>query len=312
MKKKKIWITGPNGMVGSALVRKFSKEYKVLSVNKKKLNLLDQKKVFSWIKKNKPDIILMSAAKVGGIYANNHFPAEFIYENLQIQSNIIEGAKINKIKKLVFIGSSCIYPRNCKQPIKEEYLLSGKLENTNQWYAVAKIAGLKMVEAYRKQYNLNYVSVMPCNMYGPKDNYDEKNSHVMAALIRKFCIAKKNNLKEVIVWGSGKPLREFMHVDDFAEAMSKIIKKYNKMDPINVGSGQEISILNLAKKISKVVDFKGKIIFDKKYPDGTPRKLLNISKIKKLGWKPKITLKNGIKMTIENLINENIDITSLK
>ncbi len=311
-KKKKIWITGPNGMVGSALVRKFSKEYKVLSVDKKKLNLLDQKKVFSWIKKNKPDIILMSAAKVGGIYANNSFPAEFIYENLQIQSNIIEGARISNIEKLVFIGSSCIYPRNCKQPIKEEYLLSGKLENTNQWYAVAKIAGLKMVEAYRKQYNLNFVSVMPCNMYGPKDNYDEKNSHVMAALIRKFCIGKKNNLKEVIVWGSGKPLREFMHVDDFAEAMAKIIKKYDKIDPINVGSGQEISILNLAKKISKAVDFKGKIIFDKKYPDGTPRKVLNISKIKKLGWKPKITLKNGIIMTVKNFINENIDINSSK
>lgn len=298
--KKKIWITGPNGMVGSALVRKFSKEYKVLSVNKKKLNLLDQKKVFSWIKKNKPDIILMSAAKVGGIYANNSFPAEFIYENLQIQSNIIEGAKISNIKKLVFIGSSCIYPRNCKQPIKEEYLLSGKLESTNQWYAVAKIAGIKMVEAYRKQYNLNFINVMPCNMYGPKDNYDKKNSHVMAALIRKFCIAKKNNLKDVIVWGSGKSLREFMHVDDFAEAMAKIIKKYNKIEPINVGSGQEISILNLAKKISKVVDFKGKIIFDKKYPDGTPRKLLNISKIKKLGWKPKISLLNGIRKSVND------------
>lgn len=298
--KKKIWITGPNGMVGSALVRKFSKEYKVLSVNKKKLNLLDQKKVFSWIKKNKPDIILMSAAKVGGIYANNSFPAEFIYENLQIQSNIIQGAKISNIKKLVFIGSSCIYPRNCKQPIKEEYLLSGKLESTNQWYAVAKIAGIKMVEAYRKQYNLNFVNVMPCNMYGPKDNYDKKNSHVMAALIRKFCIAKKNNLKDVIVWGSGKSLREFMHVDDFAEAMAKIIKKYNKIQPINVGSGQEISILNLAKKISKVVDFKGKIIFDKKYPDGTPRKLLNISKIRKLGWKPKISLLNGIRKSVND------------
>ncbi len=298
--KKKIWITGPNGMVGSALVRKLSKEYKVLSVNKKKLNLLDQKKVFSWIKKNKPDIILMSAAKVGGIYANNSFPAEFIYENLQIQSNIIEGAKISNIKKLVFIGSSCIYPRNCKQPIKEEYLLSGKLESTNQWYAVAKIAGIKMVEAYRKQYNLNFVNVMPCNMYGPKDNYDKKNSHVMAALIRKFCIAKKNNLKDVIVWGSGKSLREFMHVDDFAEAMAKIIKKYNKIEPINVGSGQEISILNLARKISKVVDFKGKIIFDKKYPDGTPRKLLNISKIRKLGWKPKISLLNGIRKSVND------------
>ena len=205
--KKKIWITGANGMVGSALVRRLRKEYKILSISRKKLDLLDQKKVFSWIKRNKPDIILMSAAKVGGIYANNSFPAEFIYENLQIQSNIIEGAKINKIKKLIFIGSSCIYPRNCRQPIKEEYLLSGKLETTNQWYAIAKIAGIKMVEAYRKQYHLNYVNVMPCNMYGPKDNYDKKNSHVMAALIRKFCIAKKKKIKRSYSLGIRKTFK---------------------------------------------------------------------------------------------------------
>ena len=194
-KLKKVWITGPNGMVGSSLIRNLKKKYKILSINKKKLNLLNQKKVFDYIKKNKPDIIIMSAAKVGGIYANDNYPGEFIYENIQIQNNIIEGARIYKIKKLIFIGSSCIYPRNCKQPIKEEYLLTGKLEETNQWYATAKIAGLKMVEAYKKQYNLNFVSVMPCNMYGPKDNYDENNSHVMAALIRKFCIAKKKTKK---------------------------------------------------------------------------------------------------------------------
>lgn len=302
--KKKVWITGPNGMVGSSLIRNLKKKYKILSINKKNLNLLDQKKVFDYIKKNKPDIIIMSAAKVGGIYANDNYPGEFIYENIQIQNNIIEGARIYKIKKLIFIGSSCIYPRNCKQPIKEEYLLTGKLEETNQWYATAKIAGLKMVEAYKKQYNLNFVSVMPCNMYGPKDNYDEKNSHVMAALIRKFCIAKKKNQRVVKVWGTGKPLREFLYVDDFSKAVLKIINKYSDVEPINIGTGKEISIINLAKKISKLTGFKGKILFDGRYPDGTPRKVLNIKKIKKLGWKPITSLDKGIKSSINDYNTE--------
>ena len=246
----------------------------------------------------------MSAAKVGGIYANDNYPGEFIYENIQIQNNIIEGARIYKIKKLIFIGSSCIYPRNCKQPIKEEYLLTGKLEDTNQWYATAKIAGLKMVEAYKKQYNLNFVSVMPCNMYGPKDNYDEKNSHVMAALIRKFCIAKKNQKRVVKVWGTGKPLREFLYVDDFSKAVLKIINKYSDAEPINIGTGKEISIINLAKKISKLTGFTGKILLDRRYPDGTPRKVLNIKKIKKLGWRPLTSLDTGIKNSINDFNKE--------
>ncbi len=301
---KKVWITGPNGMVGSSLIRNLKKKYKILSINKKKLNLLNQKKVFDYIKKNKPDIIIMSAAKVGGIYANDNYPGEFIYENIQIQNNIIEGARIYKIKKLIFIGSSCIYPRNCKQPIKEEYLLTGKLEETNQWYATAKIAGLKMVEAYKKQYNLNFVSVMPCNMYGPKDNYDEKNSHVMAALIRKFCIAKKKQKRVVKVWGTGKPLREFLYVDDFSKAVLKIINKYSDAEPINIGTGKEISIINLAKKISKLVGFTGKILLDSRYPDGTPRKVLNIKKIKKLGWRPITSLDTGIKNSINDYNKE--------
>ncbi len=303
-KLKKVWITGPNGMVGSSLIRNLKKKYKILSINKKKLNLLNQKKVFDYIKKNKPDIIIMSAAKVGGIYANDNYPGEFIYENIQIQNNIIEGARIYKIKKLIFIGSSCIYPRNCKQPIKEEYLLTGKLEETNQWYATAKIAGLKMVEAYKKQYNLNFVSVMPCNMYGPKDNYDEKNSHVMAALIRKFCIAKKNQKRVVKVWGTGKPLREFLYVDDFSKAVLKIINKYSDAEPINIGTGKEISIINLAKKISKLTGFTGKILLDRRYPDGTPRKVLNIKKIKKLGWRPLTSLDTGIKNSINDYNKE--------
>ena len=303
-KLKKVWITGPNGMVGSSLIRNLKKKYKILSINKKKLNLLNQKKVFDYIKKNKPDIIIMSAAKVGGIYANDNYPGEFIYENIQIQNNIIEGARIYKIKKLIFIGSSCIYPRNCKQPIKEEYLLTGKLEETNQWYATAKIAGLKMVEAYKKQYNLNFVSVMPCNMYGPKDNYDENNSHVMAALIRKFCIAKKKQKRIVKVWGTGKPLREFLYVDDFSKAVLKIINKYSDAEPINIGTGKEISIINLAKKISKLTGFTGKILLDSRYPDGTPRKVLNIKKIKKLGWRPLTSLDTGIKNSINDFNKE--------
>ena len=246
----------------------------------------------------------MSAAKVGGIFANDNYPGEFIYENIQIQNNIIEGARIYKTKKLIFIGSSCIYPKNCKQPIKEGYLLTGRLEETNQWYATAKIAGLKMVEAYRKQYNLNFVSVMPCNMYGPKDNYDEKNSHVIAALIRKFCIAKKTNQKVVKVWGTGKPLREFLHVDDFSKAVLKIINKYSDSEPINIGTGKEISIINLAKKISKLSGFTGKIMLDRRYPDGTLRKVLNIKKIKKLGWRPIISLDKGIKNSINDYNKE--------
>ena len=218
----------------------------------------------------------MSAAKVGGIYANNNYPGEFIYENIQIQNNIIEGARIYKIKKLIFIGSSCIYPRNCKQPIKEEYLLTGKLEETNQWYATAKIAGLKMVEAYKKQYNLNFVSVMPCNMYGPKD-YDEKQS-CNGSFNKKVLYCKKNQKRVVKVWGTGKPLREFLYVDDFSKAVLKIINKYSDAEPINIGTGKEISIINLAKKISKLTGFTGKILLDRRYPDGTPRKVLNIKK----------------------------------
>ena len=302
LKENKIWLTSEKGMVGSALARFLKKKkIKYISTNRRNLNLLDQKKVLQWFKKNKPKLIFMTAAKVGGIYANNTYPAQFIYENLQIQNNIIEASKKFKVKKLIFLGSSCIYPRNCKQPIKEKDLLSGKLEKTNQWYAIAKIAGIKMVEAYRKEYNCNFVSVMPCNMYGPNDNYDNKNSHVLASLIKKFSYAKKFNRKKVEVWGTGKPLREFMYVDDFTEAILIVMNKYNSSEPINVGSGEEISIGNLAKLIAKITKFRGKIIYNKKFPDGVPRKILNSSKIKKLGWKPKTKLYQGIKKTIYNL-----------
>lgn len=308
LKKLKVWITGPRGMVGSAVIRKIkiNKKFKILTVNRKKLDLLNQKLVLSWVKKNKPDIVIMTAAKVGGIYANDNFPAEFIYENIQIQNNIIQASKKNNVNKLIFLGSSCIYPRNCKQPIKEEYLLGGKLEKTNQWYAIAKIAGIKMIQAYRKQYNCNFISLMPCNLYGPGDNYDEFNSHVLAALIRKFSLAKKNKHDFVEVWGSGKPLREFMHVDDFADAVLFAMKKYNLDIPLNVGTGYEISILKLATLISKQIKYKGKIVFNKKFPDGTPRKILNSDKIRNLGWRPKINLKDGIKKTLKNYTNESI------
>ena len=226
---KKILVTGANGMVGTALVKKLIKiKCKILKPKRRELNLLNNSEVTNYIKKNKPDIIFMIAAKVGGIFANNEYPANYIYENLQIQNNIIHAAKSYFVKKIIFIGSSCIYPKKCRQPIKENYLLTGKLEETNQWYAVAKIAGIKMIQAYRKQYNCDFISVMPCNMYGPNDNYDLKNSHVMAALIKKFVFAKINGSKKVEVWGSGKPKREFMHVDDFSLALIKLAKSMLK------------------------------------------------------------------------------------
>ena len=301
LKKNKIWLTSDKGMVGSALARILNREkIKYISTNRNTLNLLDQKKVLLWFKKNRPKIVFMTAAKVGGIYANEKFAADFIYENLQIQNNIIEASKIFKVKKLIFLGSSCIYPRKSKQPIKEDELLNGKLEKTNQWYAVAKIAGIKMVEAYRKQYNCNFISLMPCNMYGPNDNYHPKNSHVLAALIKKFYLAKKNKKKKVEIWGTGKPLREFMHVDDFAEAIIIAAKKYNSAEPLNIGSGDEVSITKLAKMISIITKFEGKIIYNKKFPDGTPRKILDSSNIIKIGWKPKIKLYDGIFDTIKS------------
>ena len=310
---RKVWVTGPNGMVGKSLINFLKKRnIRLLSPDRKTLNLLDQKKVSIWIKKNKPDLVIMTAAKVGGIFANDNYPADFIYENLQIQNNIINSSRQNNVKKLIFIGSSCIYPRNCKQPIKEKYLLSGKLESTNQWYAIAKIAGIKLVQSCRKQYGCNYVSVMPTNMYGPNDNFDDKNSHVLAALVKKFCLAKVHNKKEVVVWGTGKPLREFLHVDDFSRALIHVSENYNEEEPINIGSNEEISIINLAKMISKILKYKGKIVLDKNFPDGTPRKILDSSRINRIGWKPKIKLKNGIKKMIKQYINENFNNSSDK
>jgi len=307
---KKIFIAGHKGMVGSAIFRNLkNNSNKIVVADKKKLNLLDQKSVLRFFKKNKFDEVYLCAAKAGGIYANYTYTADFIYQNLEIQNNLIHSAYLTKVKKLMFLGSSCVYPKKPKIPIKEEYLLTSELENTNEMYAVAKIAGLKMCKAYNAQFKTDFRAVMPTNLYGQNDNYDSLNSHVLAALIKKIVLAKKQNKKSFIVWGTGKPKREFLHVDDLADATVKIMNlsksKYNKVAGekfpfINVGSGSDISIKDLAKLISKIVGFKGKMIFDKSKPDGTFRKLMDNTKLRKIKWKPKISLNLGIKKTIED------------
>ena len=309
---KKIFVAGHKGMVGSAIFRKLkNKSNKIVMADKKKLNLLDQKSVLSFFKKNKFDEVYLCAAKVGGIHANNTYLADFIYQNLEIQNNFIHSAYLAKVKKLMFLGSSCVYPKKPKIPIKEAYLLTGELENTNEMYAIAKIAGLKMCKAYNAQFKTDFRAIMPTNLYGQNDNYDSLNSHVLAALIKKIVLAKKQNKKSFIVWGTGNPKREFLHVDDLSDATVKIMnlskKKYikiagEKFPFINIGSGSDISIKDLAKKISKIVGFKGKMIFDKSKPDGTFRKLMDNTKLRKIKWKPKISLNSGIKKTIEDFI----------
>ena len=308
MSKPKIFIAGHKGMVGSALVR-FLKRKKVtiITKEKKELNLLDQKKVQSFFKNNKIDQVYLAAAKVGGIHANNTYPAEFIYENLMIQNNVIHSAFLSGVKKLLFLGSSCIYPKNAKQPMKEEELLNGKLEPTNEPYAMAKIVGIKMCESYNRQYGnshgIDYRCVMPTNLYGIGDNYHPKNSHVVPALIRRFHEAKINKEDSVIIWGTGTPKREFLYVDDMASASiylmnlkKKIFEQYTKpmCSHINAGSGLEITIKDLAEMIKNVIGYNGKIKLDLTKPDGSPRKLMNSSCLKNFGWKPKISLKDGL------------------
>jgi GDP-L-fucose synthase len=307
---KKIFIAGHKGMVGSAIFRKLqNKPNRIVIADKRKLNLLDQKSVLSFFKRNKFDEMYLCAAKVGGIQANTTYVADFIYQNLEIQNNFIHSAYLTKVKKLMFLGSSCVYPKKPKIPIKEEYLLTSELENTNEMYAIAKIAGLKLCKAYNSQFKTDFRAVMPTNLYGQNDNYDSLNSHVLAALIKKIVLAKKQNKKSYIVWGTGKPKREFLHVDDLADATVKIMNlsksKYNKVAGekfpfINVGSGSDVSIKDLAKLISKIVGYKGKMIFDKSKPDGTFRKLMDNTKLRKINWKPKISLNFGIKKTIED------------
>jgi len=306
-KNAKIYIAGHRGMVGSALYRKFQKEgfHNIITFTSKELDLRDQSDVRDMMSREKPDYVLLAAAKVGGIHANNTYRAEFLYDNLMIQSNLINACHKGDVKKLLFLGSSCIYPKMAPQPIKEEYLLTDTLEPTNEPYAIAKIAGIKLCDAFRDQYGCNFISAMPTNLYGPNDNYNLQNSHVLPALIRKFHEANKNNTPEVIMWGTGSPLREFLHVDDLAEACYFLMENYNEPGPINVGSGVEISIKELAETIKKTVGYTGKIVNDTDKPDGTPRKLMDVSKIQNMGWKHTIGLQEGIVSVYKDLQNKN-------
>jgi GDP-L-fucose synthase len=295
-----ILVAGGSGLVGSAIVRELKGlNQDVIGISSKDVDLLDRSKTFEFINSIRPTAIIDSAAKVGGIGGNNSYPVEFLSQNLQIQSNLMDAAHAAKVSKFVFLGSSCIYPRDCAQPIKEEYLLTGELEQTNSAYAVAKIAGIELIKSYRKEYGYKWISVMPTNMYGPNDNFDLENGHVLPVLIRKFIEAKRSGSGKVTLWGSGSPLREFMHVDDFAKAVMLCMDKYDDSNHINVGSGQEVSIKDLADKISKTVGFSGEIIWDSSKPDGTMRKVLESSKIANLGWKPLISLDQGIASTVE-------------
>ena len=296
-KDSKIYVAGHNGMVGSAIVRKLKKEgyTNIIARSSKELDLKNQVAVNSFFEKEKPEFVFMAAAKVGGIHANNTFRAEFLYDNLIIECNVINACYQNKVKKLLFLGSSCIYPKLAPQPLKEEYLLSGFLESTNEPYAIAKIAGIKLCESYRAQYGCNYISAMPTNLYGPNDNYDLNNSHVLPALIRKFHNAKKENSPFVEIWGSGTPMREFLHVDDLADACFYLMNNYDQEGFVNVGTGTDITIKELALIIKKIVEYKGELKFDASKPDGTPRKLMDVSRLHSLGWKHKIGLEEGIR-----------------
>jgi GDP-L-fucose synthase len=297
----KIYIAGHRGLVGSAIVRTLKAEgyNNIVSRTHGEMELENQSAVQDFFAQEKPDYVFLAAAKVGGIHANNTYPAEFIFDNLQIQNNVIHSSYLHKVKKLCFLGSSCIYPKFAPQPIKEDYFLDGKLEPTNDAYAVAKIAGIKMCQAYNKQYGANFISVMPTNLYGPNDNFDLQNSHVLPALIRKFVEARNTKAPNVTLWGTGNPKREFLYVDDMANASVFLMKHYNDSEIINIGTGMDVSILELAHLIGETVGYKGKILFDSSKPDGTPRKLLDVSKINSLGWKAAVSLSEGIQKTIE-------------
>lgn len=297
----KIYIAGHRGLVGSAIVRAIQETGRHSWVGKthSELDLLDRKAVFDYVGSEKPEAIVIAAAKVGGIHANNSFPVQFLSENLQIETNLMDAAHAAGTPRLLFLGSSCVYPKLAQQPIKEEYLLTGELEKTNEAYALAKISGLKLVQAYRKQYGHNWISAMPTNMYGPGDNFDLENSHVLPALIRKFHDAKTRGENQVTLWGSGEPFREFLHSDDLAAACLFLLENYDEEISINVGTGTEVSIRQLAEIIRGLVGFEGAIEWDSSKPDGTPRKLLDVSRIKALGWKPTISLEDGIQSTYE-------------
>ncbi len=295
-----ILVAGATGLVGSAIVRELEKTNRAnKGISSKDVDLLDRAVTFKFLKEFKPSVVIDAAARVGGIGANNSHPVDFLTRNIQIQSNLMDAAHEAGVKNFVFLGSSCIYPRNCAQPIKEEYIMTGELEQTNSAYAIAKIAGLELIKSYRKQFGHKWISVMPTNLYGPNDNFDLENSHVFPALIRKFVEGKRNNQKSVTLWGSGSPKREFLHVDDLAKAILVCLEKYDSDQHINIGTGEDLSVKELATKVSQAAGFEGEVIWDSSKPDGTPRKVLEVSKIMNLGWKPSITLDEGISQTVQ-------------
>jgi GDP-L-fucose synthase len=304
----KIYVAGHRGMVGSSIVRLLKKNgySNILTRTSAEVDLRDQTAVENFFSSEKPDYVFLAAAKVGGILANNNYRGEFIYDNLMIEANIIHQAYLHQVKKLLFLGSSCIYPKLARQPLHEDYLLTGPLETTNQSYAIAKIAGIEICKAYRVQYGCNFISVMPTNLYGPNDNYDPEKSHVLPALLRKFIIAQKENYPYVEIWGTGIPKREFLYVDDLADACIFLMETYNEADIINIGVGEDISILKLAQLIANITGYKGEIKFDTTKPDGTLRKLLDVSKLKLLGWRASVPLELGIKKVYEELITNEV------
>ena len=300
----KLYVAGHNGMVGSAIVRHLTKlGYKdIITLSKSQLNLLDQNSVDKFFREYSPEYVFLAAAKVGGIKANRDMKADFIYENLMIQTNIIKSSYSYDVKKLIFLGSSCIYPKFCNQPIKEEYLMTGELEQTNDAYAIAKIAGIKMCQSYNQQYGTDFISVMPTNLYGPNDNYDLNNSHVLPAMIRKFHEAKLEGKDSVEIWGTGTPKREFLYVDDLADACVFLMNNYSGSDIVNIGTGQDVTIAELAVGISKIVGYDGEIKYNTEMPDGTPRKLLDVSRLEEIGWKYSTSLKEGIEKTYKDYV----------
>lgn len=304
-KDSKIYIAGHRGMVGSAIARKLAAEgyTNIITKTSAELDLRNQQAVADFFAKEKPNYVFLAAAKVGGIVANNTYRAEFIYDNLMMESNIIHQSYVNGVTKLLFLGSSCIYPKMAPQPLKEEYLLSGYLEDTNQPYAIAKIAGIELCESYREDYGCNYISAMPTNLYGTNDNYDLENGHVLPAMLRKFITAKRNNEPTVTIWGSGTPKREFLHVDDLADACMYLMQSYNEKGLVNIGTGTDITILELARLVQKITGYEGSIVLDKTKPDGTPRKLMDVSKINNLGWKYKIELPSGLNAVYQEIKN---------
>jgi GDP-L-fucose synthase len=305
-KQAKIYIAGHKGMVGSAIYRKLVKEgfTNFVTRSSSELDLRNQQQVSDFFAQEKPDFVFLAAAKVGGIIANNTYRADFLYDNLQIQNNVIHSAYVNEVKKLMFLGSSCIYPKLAPQPLKEEYLLTGVLEPTNEPYAIAKIAGIKMCDAYRDQYGCNYISVMPTNLYGLNDNYHPQNSHVLPALIRRFHEAKEQNAAEVVIWGTGSPMREFLFADDLAEACYYLMQNYNEPGLVNIGTGEDLSIKDLALLIKQIVGYPGEIKFDTTKPDGTPRKLMDVTKLANAGWKYHTTLEQGIALAYEDFLSK--------